>query len=99
MLETNPDLVSRHLEPLSDAEEARWRLLNTALVRGRPVSSRSRRPVATPLIILHLGTAESPGTAAYPRVIIEASPGSSATIIEHHVQHGAETPLCNSATP
>ncbi len=35
---------------------------------------------------------------AYPRVIIEAAPGSSATIIEHHVRQGAHTPLSNSAT-
>jgi Fe-S cluster assembly protein SufD len=88
--------VSRLLEPLSEAEEARWRLLNTALfVDGLYLRVRTR--VQTPLIILHLATAESPGTAAYPRVIIEASPSSSATIIEHHVQQGPETPLLNSA--
>jgi Fe-S cluster assembly protein SufD len=95
---TRTDLahVSRLLEPLSDAEEARWRLLNTALfVDG--LYLRVRAQVQTPLVILHLATAESPGTAAYPRVIIEASPNSSATIIEHHVQQGAETPLLNSA--
>ncbi len=93
---TDPGLVSRLLKPLCDAEQARWRLLNTALfVDGLYVRVRTR--VETPLIILHLGTAESPGTAAYPRVIIEAAPGSSATIIEHHVQQGPETPLCNSA--
>jgi len=94
---TDLELVSRLLKPLSDAEEARWRLLNTALfVDG--LHLRVRTGVQTPLIILHLGTAESPGTVAYPRVIIEASPGSSATIIEHHVQQGPEAPLTNSAT-
>ncbi|MGA2341952.1 MAG: Fe-S cluster assembly protein SufD [Steroidobacteraceae bacterium] len=93
---TDPALVSRLLRPLSDAEEARWRLLNTALfVDGLYLRVRTR--VETPLIILHLGTAENPGTVAHPRVIIEASPGSSATIIEHHVQQGPETPLSNSA--
>ena len=54
--------------------------------------------VAAPLVILHLATADGPDTVAYPRVIIEAAPGSSATIIEHHVRQGAQTPLCNSAT-
>ena len=93
---TDIKLVSRFLEPLSEAEEARWRLLNTALfVDGLYLRVRTR--VQTPLIILHVATAESPGTAAYPRVIIEASPSSSATIIEHHVQQGPETPLLNSA--
>ena len=92
---TDLAMVSRLLKPLSDAEEARWRLLNTALfVDG--LHLRVRTGVQTPLIILHLGTAESPGTVAYPRVIIEASPGSSATIIEHHVQQGPEAPLSNS---
>jgi Fe-S cluster assembly protein SufD len=93
---TDIKLASRLLEPLSDAEEARWRLLNTALfVDG--LYLRVHTQVQTPLIILHLATAEIPGTAAYPRVIIEASPSSSATIIEHHVQQGPETPLLNSA--
>jgi Fe-S cluster assembly protein SufD len=90
-------LAERFLTPLSDAEEARWRLLNTALfVDGLYLRVRTR--VETPLIILHLATAESAGTAAYPRIVIEASPSSSATIIEHHVQQGPETPLVNSAT-
>jgi Fe-S cluster assembly protein SufD len=54
--------------------------------------------LATPLLILHVGTADRPGTAAYPRVIIEAAPGAAGTIIEHHIQHGAVAPLSNSAT-
>jgi len=54
--------------------------------------------VETPLIILHLAASDRPGTAAYPRVIIDAAPGSSATVIEHHVQQGMHAPLCNSAT-
>lgn len=94
---TNPELVSRFLEPLSDAEESRWRLLNTALFMDG-LYLRVSTKVETPLIILHLATAESAGTVAYPRVVIDAAPHSSAVIIEHHVQQGAETPLCNSAT-
>lgn len=94
---TNPELVSSFLEPLSDAEEARWRLLNTALfIEG--LYLRIRTKVETPLIILHVSTADGPDTVAYPRVVIDASPSSSATIIEHHVRQGAETPLCNSAS-
>jgi Fe-S cluster assembly protein SufD len=93
----NPTLLSRHLQPLSDASEARWELLNTALfIDGLYLKFKTR--VAAPLVILHLATADGPDTVAYPRVIIEADPGSSATVIEHHIRQGAQTPLCNSAT-
>jgi Fe-S cluster assembly protein SufD len=93
----NPDLVMRHLEPLSDAEELRWLLLNTALgVDGVHVKIRSA--LTMPLLILHVGTADRPGTVAYPRVMVEAAPGTLGTIIEHHIQHGALAPLSNSAT-
>jgi Fe-S cluster assembly protein SufD len=94
---TDPERVSRLLGPLSEAEEARWRLLNAALfVDGLHLRVHGR--AQTPLVILHLATAELPGTAAYPRIIIEASPSSSATIIEQHVQQGPEAPLLNSAS-
>ena len=94
---TDRALVSRLLEPLAEEEIARFRLLNTALfVDGLYLKVNTR--VETPLVILHLATADQPGTVAHSRVIIESAPGSSATIIEHHVQQGAETPLCNSAS-
>jgi Fe-S cluster assembly protein SufD len=94
---TDPALLSRHLEPLSDAADARFRLLNTALfIDG--LYLKVTKHVATPLVILHLATADGPDDVAYPRVIIDAAPGSKATIIEHHVQQGENTPLCNSAT-
>jgi Fe-S cluster assembly protein SufD len=97
IVRTDKKLISRLLEPLPDSEIARWRLLNTALfVDGLYLKISTR--VETPLVILHVATADHPGTAAYPRVIIDAAPGSSATIIEHHVQQGADTPLCDSAS-
>jgi Fe-S cluster assembly protein SufD len=97
LAQDNPDLLARHLEPLSDAEELRWLLLNTALgIDG--VHVKIKGSLATPLLILHVGTAERPGTVAYPRVIIEAAPGATGTVIEHHIQHGAVAPLSNSAT-
>ena len=40
----------------------------------------------------------APTPSRIPRVIIDASAGSSATVIEHHVRQGELTPLCNSAT-
>jgi Fe-S cluster assembly protein SufD len=93
----DPGLLARHLLPLSDADEARWGLLNTALFAdGLYLKIKGR--LAAPLVILHIGTADGPDTVAHPRVIIEAAQGSCATIIEHHVMRGGATPLCNSAT-
>jgi Fe-S cluster assembly protein SufD len=72
-------------------------LLNTALfVDGLYLKIVSR--VAVPLVILHVAAADGANTIAYPRIIIEATPGSSATIIEHHVAQGDHTPLSNSNT-
>ena len=94
---TDKKLISHLLEPLAENDIGRWRLLNTALfVDGLYLKIDTR--VETPLVILHVATADHPGTVAYPRVIIDASPGSSATIIEHHVQQGSDTPLCNSSS-
>ncbi len=94
---TNPDAVMRFLDPLSDAEQRRWTLLNTALfVDGLYLKITSR--VAAPLVILHMAAGEGANNITYPRIIIEATPGSSATIIEQHVTHGEHTPLSNSNT-
>jgi len=92
-----PELIAAHLEPLSDADQARWALLNTALFQDG-LYLRITGKVATPMVILHLLTAEGENNVAHPRVIIDAAPGASATIIEHYVEQGAHPPLCNSAT-
>jgi len=93
----DPKLLRRYLEPLSDADNARWALLNTALfVDGLYLKVTAR--VTAPVVILHVATGDGTNSIAYPRVIIEAAPGSSATIIEHHVAHGEHTPLNNSTT-
>jgi Fe-S cluster assembly protein SufD len=93
----DPMLLRRSLEPLSDADQQRWVLLNTALfVDG--LYLKITAPVAIPLVILHVATGDAENQIAYPRVIIEAAPGSSATIIEHHVAQGDYTPLVNSST-
>lgn len=93
----NPEIVLRSLEPLSDAEEARWGLLNKALfVDGLYLKVTS--PLASPLLIVHLTAAGAANEVAYPRVIIEVSRGLSATVIEYHARHAEETALCNSAT-
>jgi Fe-S cluster assembly protein SufD len=95
--ELDPNLVRRYLEPLSDADQRRWSLLNTALfVDGLYLKITAHVPV--PLVILHVAVGDGADDIAYPRVIIEAAPGSSATIIEHHVTQGERTPLTNSDT-
>jgi Fe-S cluster assembly protein SufD len=92
-----PATMLRFLEPPSDADQERWALLNTALfVDGLYLKITTRVP--TPLVILHVATADGADNIAYPRIIIEAMPGSSATIIEHHVAQGEHTPLSNSNT-
>jgi Fe-S cluster assembly protein SufD len=93
----DPGLISAYLEPLSDADQARWALLNTALFQDG-LYLRITAKVKTPLIILHLLTADGANNVAYPRVIIDAAAGSSATVIEHYVEQGDNPPLCNSAT-
>jgi Fe-S cluster assembly protein SufD len=86
----------RFFEPVSDADQRRWVLLNTALfIDG--LYLKITKPVATPLVILHVSTGAA-AQAAHPRVIIDASPGASATIIEHHVSRGDIAPLNNSNT-
>ena len=92
----DPSYLRRFFESASDADQRRWVLLNTALfIDG--LYLKITGTVATPLVIRHLsqgGTAQ----AAHPRIIIDASPGASATIIEHHVSEGDSAPLSNSNT-
>jgi Fe-S cluster assembly protein SufD len=92
----DPNSLRRFFESTSDADQRRWVLLNTALfIDG--LYLKITRSVATPLVILHVsqgGVAQ----AAHPRVIIDASPGASATIIEHHVSEADIAPLSNSNT-
>jgi Fe-S cluster assembly protein SufD len=89
-------ILRRFFESASDADQRRWVLLNTALfIDG--LYLKITQPVATPLVILHVSTGDA-AQAAHPRVIIEASPGASATIIEHHVSQADIAPLNNANT-
>jgi Fe-S cluster assembly protein SufD len=93
----DPDRLARFLEPLSDADQQRWVLLNTALfIDGVYVKITGRVPA--PLLILNVASGNGANDIAYPRIIVEAAPGSSATIIEHHIAQGPYTPLNNSNT-
>jgi Fe-S cluster assembly protein SufD len=88
--------LRRFFESASDADQRRWVLLNTALfVDG--LYLKITKPVATPIVIRHLATGDA-AQAAHPRIIIDASPGASATIIEHHLSEGHIAPLTNSNT-
>jgi Fe-S cluster assembly protein SufD len=96
LYERDPSSVRRFFESTSDADQRRWVLLNTALfIDG--LHLKITRSVATPLVILHVSQGGG-AQAAHPRVIIDASPGASATIIEHHVSQGDIAPLSNSNT-
>ena len=97
MSRLHPELIAAHLEPLSDADQARWALLNTALFEDGLYLKISGH-VASPVVILHVLSAGAAHAIAYPRVIVDTLPGASATVIEHYVGLGEHTPLCNSAT-
>jgi Fe-S cluster assembly protein SufD len=93
----DPTRLRRYLEPLPDADQQRWALLNTALfLDGLFIKITAR--IAAPLVILHVASGDDANAIAYPRVIIEAAPGSGATLIEQHVAQGEQTPLINSST-
>ena len=88
--------LRRFFESASDADQRRWVLLNTALfIDG--LYLKITQPLATPIVIRHVSAGDT-AQAAHPRIIIDASPGASATIIEHHLSQGDATPLNNSNT-
>ncbi len=96
-LRFDPKAITRYLEPLSDSDGQRWTLLNTALfVDGLYLKITAQ--IKTPLVLLHVASGDGAYNVAYPRVIIDVMPGSSATIIEHYVAQGEHTPLSNSNT-
>jgi Fe-S cluster assembly protein SufD len=92
-----PELLLRLMQPASDADQRRWGLLNTALFTDG-LYLKITKQSTTPLVILHVSTGDGAHDIAHPRIIIDARPGSRATIIEHHVSHGEHTPLVNSNT-
>ena len=94
---SNSKTLLRFFEPASDADQRRMVLLNTALFTDG-LYLRITGQAAAPLVILHVSTATGAHELANPRVIIDAAPGSSATIIEHHVTQGEINPLNNSHT-
>jgi len=87
--------LARFFEVASDADQ-RWLLLNTALfIDG--LYLKITGPVATPIVIRHMASGDG-AQAAHPRIIIDASAGASAVVIEHHIAQGDPSPLTNSHT-
>ena len=89
------------MPPLSDLEPQRWALLNAALFEDG-LHIKISGQCSVPLLILHVGT---PAVIAgenlvqefvNPRILIEAEAGSSAVILEHHVNGGAGALFSNS---
>ncbi len=93
----DPAMLMGFIGAPSDADNQRWALLNTALFADG-LYLKITKNVQTPLVILHVGLGTDTDTIAYPRVIIEAAPGASATIIEHHVAQGERAVVVNSNT-
>ena len=92
----DPRALARFFEAAADAEQRRWVLLNTALfIDGLYLKITAAVP--TPIVILHRASGDG-AQSAHPRIIIDASPGAAATIIEHHLAEGDSAPLTNSNT-
>ncbi len=97
MARENPGVIAPHLMHASDVDMQRWALLNAALFTDGLYIKVSAR-VTTPLVLVHSSTGSAENGVCYPRVIIEAAPGCSATIIERHESGVPHTALCNSVT-
>jgi len=93
----DPQLLAEFFAPLSDSEQSRWALLNTALFEDG-VYLHINGTATAPLVILHVLNGDGADAVAIPRVVIHAAPGCSATVVEHYVEQGGSPPLCNSAT-
>lgn len=99
---TRPGYLINLLEPLSDLEQRRWLLLNSALfVDGLHLKITAK--INTPVLIIHVSSGNArDGVNApisnYPRVIIESAKNSSATVIEHHVGASQQSVFSNSVS-
>ena len=90
-------LVARHFRDPGDDDLQRWDLLNTALFPDGLYLKINRESEAR-LVLVHASSGNGLTPASYPRVIIEAAPGSRATIIEHYTEYRGAAALCNART-
>lgn len=79
----NPAVIAAHLMQSADADLQRWALLNAALFADGLYIKISAR-LQAPLLLVHSSPAAQADGISYPRIIIEAAPGSCAAIIERH---------------
>jgi Fe-S cluster assembly protein SufD len=92
-----PQRVARHLGLPRDTDLRRWELLNTALFSdGLLVEVGGNADHS--LCIAHVASANGTASAVHPRIIVELAPDSRATLLEHYLDTGAGTSLCNSCT-
>jgi Fe-S cluster assembly protein SufD len=94
MAREHPGIIGAYLEQSSDGDTGRWALLNAALF-GDGLHIKLSGRVANPLVLTHSAPAAAHDGVSYPRIIIEAGPGSRAVIIE---RHESGTGLRNSVT-
>jgi Fe-S cluster assembly protein SufD len=94
---THPALLARHFRDSGDDDLQRWDLLNTALFSDGLYLKINRESDAR-LVLVHASSGKGPTPASYPRVIIEAAPGSRATLIEHYTDVDSAAALCNART-
>ena len=97
LAESHPEQIARHFMESVDTDLQRWDLLNTALFTDGLYLKINRETEAR-LVLVHVTAGNQAIGAAYPRVIIDAAPGSRATIIEHYMETGMNATLCNSLT-
>lgn len=94
---SQPERVARLFGAGGDTDLQRWDLLNTALFADG-LHLKINRESEARLLLVHKTRATDAPHAAHPRVIIEAAPGSRATIIEHFMDDGQPAALCNART-
>jgi Fe-S cluster assembly protein SufD len=95
------DELRRHLAQHANVRTNAFTALNTAFVSdGLFLQLRPGVAVDAPIHILNIAihTADEPASAAYPRLMIAAEDGSSATVIESFVAADARVSFTNAVT-
>ena len=98
-LRRDPEAVGEHLGRIGEPNGQALLALNTAMMRdGLMLRGKRGVSVALPIEVVYVGAAGSQPLAFHPRNLIVLEPGSSATVIEHHIGLGAGAYFANSGT-
>jgi Fe-S cluster assembly protein SufD len=93
----DPGRIERHFATPGDTDLRRWELLNTALFSdGLLIEVDGGEELA--LCVVHRSEAHAVNTAVHPRIIVELAANARATLIEHYLDAGTGSSLCNSCT-